>query len=43
MNQNTKRTLRRLARAALFSAVRAGAAAAATGLITAVIWWLQQH
>jgi hypothetical protein len=41
MSQTTKRTLRKLAQAALFSAVRAAAAAAGTGIIVAVIWWLQ--
>jgi hypothetical protein len=41
MNKNTKRTLQRLCRAALFSAVRAAAAAAATGLITLIIWVIQ--
>jgi hypothetical protein len=40
MSQTTKRTLRRLAQAALFSAVRGAAAAAGTGIIAAVIWWL---
>jgi hypothetical protein len=41
MTQTTKRTLRRLAQAALFSAVRAAAAATGTGMVAAIIWWLQ--
>ena len=40
MNQTTKRTLRKLAQAALFSAVRAAAAAVGTGIVAAIIWWL---
>lgn len=40
MSPVTKRTLRRLAQAALFSAVRAAAAAAGTGIIAALIWYL---
>jgi hypothetical protein len=43
MNQTAKRTARRLGHAALFSAVRAAAAATGTGLITAIIWWIQHH
>jgi hypothetical protein len=41
MNTTSRRTLQRLGRAALFSAVRAAAAAAATGLITLIIWLIQ--
>lgn len=40
MSPTTQRTVRRLAQAALFSAVRAAAAALGTGAIAAVIWWL---
>lgn len=40
MTQNTKRTLRKLAKAALFSAVRAAAAATGTGIVAAIVWWL---
>jgi hypothetical protein len=40
MTRSTKSTLRKLARAALFSAVRAAAAAAGTGVVAAIIWWL---
>ena len=43
MTQSTKRTLRKLVQAALFSAVRAAAAAAGTGVVAAVIWWLQHR
>jgi hypothetical protein len=43
MTQTTKRTLRRLAQAALFSAVRAAAAATGTGMVAAIIWWLQHR
>ena len=43
MTQTTKRTLRKLARAALFSAVRAAAAAAGTGIVATLIWWFHQH
>lgn len=41
MNKTTRPTLQRLGRAALFSAVRAAAAAVATGLITFTIWVIQ--
>jgi hypothetical protein len=41
MNKTTRRTLQRLGRAALFSAVRAAASAAATGLITFIIWVIE--
>lgn len=40
MNQNAKRTLHKLGQAALFSAVRAAAAATGTGVIATIIWWL---
>jgi hypothetical protein len=43
MTQATKRTLRKLAQAALFSAVRAAAAAIGTGIVAAAIWWLHLH
>jgi hypothetical protein len=43
MKKTTKHTLRRLVQAALFSAVRAAAAAVGTGAIAAVIWCLQHH
>jgi hypothetical protein len=43
MTQSTKRTLRKLAQAALFSAVRAAAAAIGTGFIAAIIWLLHHH
>jgi hypothetical protein len=43
MSQTAKRTLRKLAQAALFSAVRAAAAAIGGGIIAGVIWWLQHH
>jgi hypothetical protein len=38
MSQTAKHTLRKLGQAALFSAVRAAAAAVGTGVITAIIW-----
>jgi hypothetical protein len=40
MNQPTKRMLRKLVQAALFSAVRAAAAATGTGIIAIIIWWI---
>jgi hypothetical protein len=43
MNKTTRRELRRLGQAALFSAVRAAAAAVGTGIITAVIWLIVHH
>ena len=43
MSKTTRRTLQRLGHAALFSAVRAAAAAAATGLITFIIWVIQHR
>ena len=39
----TKRTLRKLGKAALFSAVRAAAAAVSTGIVGVIIWWLQHR
>lgn len=38
MKQNPQRTLRKLGRAALFSAVRAIAATVGAGIPTAIIW-----
>jgi hypothetical protein len=38
VNQTVTRTLRKLGQAALFSAVRAAAAATGTGIITTIIW-----
>jgi hypothetical protein len=38
VNQTAKRTLRKLGRAALFSAVRAAAATTGTGVIATIIW-----
>lgn len=43
MSQTSKRTLRKLAQAALFSAVRAAAAAVGTGTIAAIIWLVHHH
>ena len=43
MTQTTKRTLRRLTQAALFSAVRAAAGAIGTRIIAVIIWWLQHR
>jgi hypothetical protein len=43
MNTTTKRTLRKLGQAALFSAVRAAAAATGTGAIAALVWVIQHH
>ena len=43
MTQTTKRALRKLARAALFSGVKAAAAATGTGIVGAIIWWFQHH
>lgn len=40
MNHTTKRTLRKLGQAALYSAVRASAAAVGTGVIATIIWWI---
>ncbi|MGI8335744.1 hypothetical protein ACRYCC_37840 [Actinomadura scrupuli] len=40
MKATTKRTLRRLGQAAMYSAVRAGAAAAGTAGFTALMWWI---
>ena len=43
MTEITKRTLRKLAQAALFSAVRAAAGAVGTGIVAAIMWWLHHH
>jgi hypothetical protein len=40
VNHTTKRTLRKLGQAALYSAVRASAAAAGTGVIATIIRWI---
>lgn len=43
MSQTAKRTIRKLGQAALFSAVRAAAAATGTGIITTIGWWVYHH
>jgi hypothetical protein len=40
---NNPKIIRRLWYAALFSAVRSLAAAAGTGVIAVIAWWLQSH
>ena len=43
MNATTKRTLRKLGQAAMFSAVRAAAAATGTAAVAALVWIIQHH
>jgi hypothetical protein len=40
VKQTAKRTLRKLGQAALFSVVRAAAAATGTGIIATIIWYI---
>jgi hypothetical protein len=40
VNQTAKRTMRKLWQAALFSTVRAAAAATGTGVITIIVWYI---
>ena len=43
MTQTSKRALRKLAQAALFSAVQAAAADTGIGLVAAIMWRLEHH
>ncbi|MGW4378256.1 hypothetical protein [Kitasatospora sp. NPDC004531] len=43
MSDNARRTAKRLAKAALFSAVRAAAGAGGAALAGLAVWWVQQR